>query len=442
MSIVIKSTGKFLGDASELPSVNAPLPYRASLYADFRKQVYVNTADNVVTKAIGKPLTAISFTRDTGAAQIDASGNIAYAGVSVPRFDFDVGGAGILGLLSERETTNYIRNSDSLADGNYYSTSGAAIAASENGFYTLSTDASNAAHFLLDKSTNPSVSTAQNGAISVYAKPGTGRYLQISAPALGTDVYANFDLKTGRITKLGRINRAQIEPGLQSSWRCILAFLTPSVKTVTEIRYAIVNSPTEAPGTAYQGDGRTILLSSPQMELGQSFATSLISPPSGNKNRKPDNIFLKHNQAALTDFTLLISGRMSRNEQGAAPGNGLVFVYNSETRKGVSVGLAAGTSASPYALFLRVDGDTTTTEYPRNTGFRPFGQCQIAIRVSGGKVTILTNGNEPETFAMSGVSGLTSIQIGSEWGGWLEKVAFYPVALSDVEMKKAIYHLF
>lgn len=442
MSVNITSNDKFQGDLSSLPSETAPLPFRASLYADFRKQVYINTVDGAVTKGIGKPLTAISFARDTGGVQVLSDGSISYAVINSPRFDFDVSGAGIIGLLSERETTNYIRNSDSLADNSYYEAVGSALSSADNGFFSLATDNLNSAHYLSDKSTNTSVSTAQNGAISVYAKPGTGRYLQISAPTLGSDVYANFDLKKGKVTKIGRINRAQIEPGLHGSWRCVLAFLTPSVKTVTEIRYAIVNSPTELPGTAYLGDGRTILLSSPQMELGQSFATSIVSPPSGNKNRKPDNIFLKHNQASLTDFTLLLSGRMTRNEQGAASGNGLVFIYNSENRKGVSVGLAAGTSASPYALFLRVDGDVTTTEYPGHLGFRSFGQCQIVIRVSGGKVTILTDGNDPETFSMTGVSGLTSIQLGAEWGGWLEKVVFYPFALNDVEMKKAFYREF
>lgn len=441
MALVLKTNNAFMGDASALPSINAPLPKGASLYADFIRRIYINTEDGVVNKKVGDISNAFTLIRESGGSYISSSGGISYAAQNVPRYDADPSTGRENGLLMENVTTNQVR-SIALDSASYYSTTGVELTHGDDGFYLMTVTPNNGSHFLKDLTTNTTVSSKLNGAISIYARKGTGRYLQIYAPEFGDRVYANYDLETGEITKTGRINQAQIERGIHGSWRCTLAFLTPTVNSVTSIRYAVIENPDAIPADTFTGVGESIALAFPQMELSQTFATSVMSPDSGDRTRNGEELYLKHNIDELDDFTIFISAKMTRSEQGAGAGNVLAYIYNSATSRGFSIGIASAQRKYPGALYLNVSSTPSAEYFPYGPRYFSGANCSLALRKKGDELSLFTLGNDIQKFDLSGIPGADTIKLGQSWGGWLQKCIFYPTSINDQKILDLIDMIF
>ena len=178
-------------------------------------------------------------TRDTTGTYRDAAGVIRTAGPHEPRIDYDpVTGRG--SLLAEELRTNLLTYSEQFNNSVWNKirisiTANAAIAPDGTTTADLMTGTGVSGLRYVEQV----VETSANGKSQfIYAKAGTGRYLQIfygsdSAP------WANFDLQEGVVGSTGTVLSAEIEPASNGYWKCTV---TTASTLVTHASFGMVSS--------------------------------------------------------------------------------------------------------------------------------------------------------------------------------------------------------
>ncbi|TKI08330.1 phage head spike fiber domain-containing protein [Martelella alba] len=260
MATVIKSNKSYIGDTSLLPSVNAPLPDGASLYADFKKGRFIlKNLAGAITRATDVT-NILSFSRSTTATQINAEGLLEYVAANVPAIDYHPITHDCLGFRSEYSATNQIlwsqdfTQTESWTPANIELTSNNEISPDGNTTATKiieATDSSAAVRTLLAITQGNAV-VSNPYTFSIFAKAGTAKIIQLAAQgAVDVTAFANFDLENGVIGKISAgsstvgLLQTTIEPFINGWYRCSIT-ITPSTAVSPQFTVALVNNDASA----------------------------------------------------------------------------------------------------------------------------------------------------------------------------------------------------
>lgn len=259
MATIVQSNMKLKGNV-KLPSVNAPLPDGANLFADFSTGRYVikHASGNVIRSA---SLTDIlSFTRASVATRVGATGLIEYLQSGEPAIDYDPVTLDCLGLRTELSSINRVAWSQdftktaSWTPANISVTANDAISPDGNTTATKlieSTDSVASVRTLLCITTSDAVS-ASPYTFSLFAKANTAGVIQLAAQgAVAATAFANFDLKNGKIGKVSPgsatvgVLQVSMEP-YRNGWYRIAITITPNAAASPKFTVALVNDDSSA----------------------------------------------------------------------------------------------------------------------------------------------------------------------------------------------------
>ncbi|MDG9770869.1 phage head spike fiber domain-containing protein [Klebsiella michiganensis] len=259
MATIVQSNMKLKGNV-KLPSVNAPLPDGANLFADFSTGRYVikHASGNVIRSA---SLTDIlSFTRASVATRVGATGLIEYLQSGEPAIDYDPVTLDCLGLRTELSSINRVAWSQdftktaSWTPANISVTANDAISPDGNTTATKlieSTDSVASVRTLLCITTSDAVS-ASPYTFSLFAKANTAGVIQLAAQgAVAATAFANFDLRNG---KIGKVSPGSATVGMfqvtmeayRNGWYRIAITITPNASASPQFTVALVNDDSSA----------------------------------------------------------------------------------------------------------------------------------------------------------------------------------------------------
>ena len=174
------------------------------VYADFVLGNYWYNGQTYSTFAAWLTATGGSFTRAQASLYTGADGFLHSAAINVPRFDYDTAGNPV-GLLLEPAFGNIILQSQTFSNAAWTKTNVTAtdnsVKAPDNtttGSLITETGSGSQAHEV-----SQSVTASSIGFASIYARAGTGNFLNIAVSTSNTNEYvqAIFDLSQGAITE-------------------------------------------------------------------------------------------------------------------------------------------------------------------------------------------------------------------------------------------------
>ncbi|HBM3271277.1 hypothetical protein [Klebsiella michiganensis] len=259
MATIVQSNMKLKGNV-KLPSVNAPLPDGANLFADFSTGRYVvkHASGNVIRSA---SLTDIlSFTRASTATRVGETGLIEYLQANEPSVNFHPITGELLGVSTEFSSTNRIAWSEDFTKTASWTPAGVSLtsgdAISPDGNMTATklieaTDSAASARTLLAITTSNAVA-ASPYTFSIFAKANTAGVVQLAAQgAVAATAFANFDLKNGKIGKVSAgsatvgMLQVSMEP-FRNGWYRIAITITPNAAASPQFTVALVNDDSSA----------------------------------------------------------------------------------------------------------------------------------------------------------------------------------------------------
>ncbi|MEK9030481.1 hypothetical protein P2R65_17845 [Escherichia coli] len=452
MSLKTVSNMPYLGDIADLPPLTAPMPNGGVYYGDFVSGMYIN---NVPVPFHKNKLyaTVLSFSRNSLASLVNASGALDYAAVNTPRFDHHPVTLENIGVRVENSTTNYALSATDQTGENYIPT-GLTVSSPSNGWCTLTESTANEVHTLLDNQSQ--IDSSLYNAISVLAKAGSAQFMQIQVLGAGAQAFANFDLRNQKVTKMGRLAyRANIFQSVNNSLRCVLC-VKGAGNTTASVKYSIINDPLAEPDVAYTGTARNIQVSLMQIEKNTYHASSPFFPDGAvggttSANRQADAARLLDIPAGVkSNFSVFVKGLMTPVPLGNAGGNILFSLLNNTALKYVGFGLGGADSSNAFQSLAahNINSGSTLVGIPF-TGkmFSQYGEYALMITVNNGVLKVYSGmTSAPETLLTScpsfdyvmlgrnsSVSGSTVSNTGF-WGGWLQKAVLFDSALSDADM--------
>ncbi|HHN4443621.1 TPA: hypothetical protein ACRKKQ_005898, partial [Klebsiella michiganensis] len=126
MATIVQSNMKFKGDV-KLPSVNAPLPDGANLFADFSTGRYVikHASGNVIRSAALTDI--LSFTCASVRSYVGSSGLIEYLQANEPAIEYHPLSLECLGLRTEYSSTNRLAWSQDFSQSATWSSGGLTV---------------------------------------------------------------------------------------------------------------------------------------------------------------------------------------------------------------------------------------------------------------------------------------------------------------------------
>lgn len=267
--------------ATSLVATSASIGNQSQVY---RPTLELNLADNKSLTATTGPTP--TFSRSSPSTYTDASGIIRTAANNVARFNHVFDGTNWVskGLLIEEQRTNVITYSEDLQN---FVASGSVTANS-----TIAPDGTLTADtFSMGVGSGEYGLRAFPGTItniltmSIYAKKGTHRYLQLRTN--GSGGYANFDLETGTTINYGAsLGSSMINVG--NGWYrciCVLSASSPTAYRVSMISSMASGFPEFIVGTGAEN----FIVWGWQIEEG-SFATSYIKSNSGSATTRSADI--------------------------------------------------------------------------------------------------------------------------------------------------------
>jgi hypothetical protein len=232
-----------------------------------------------------------SYSRASTGTLFNSSGVLASAAVNVPRFDHVYSGGSWVsrGLLVEEQRTNLYLYSEDLSQGNTANnvTVSTNTDMSPDGNTTadkITSATSTAIHYLEKGGYAVSSSTAYT--ISLFAKKGTHRYIQISANNEGSGVYANFDIQAGILGNVGASATGSITNCANGWFRCSMTYTATNISSRPLIVMVSGTTAARVESTALTTSD-TVLIWGVQQEAG-SFATSYIPTTSSSATRSAD----------------------------------------------------------------------------------------------------------------------------------------------------------
>lgn len=391
MAVVLRSNASYIGNISDLPPMNAPMPADAAFYANPLTGQFITTSERGVDPAI---VFDLSLTRERYVRNAAGGYSLAPAGAAAGRTAYGADGAR-LGLLVEGSQAQLIAAAQrqDLTQG---ITSGLSVTAGTadqawDRWFTL-TPAGDAAHDLALASA-AAVTGGHHRTFAIEVKAGGHRYVQLSSGASGdADDFANFDLRTQTVVASGAgVTFAGVVPTIQGCicWvQYVSAAAVVETPTVSVIASSAAGKQAAAAAVALAG----LAVRLPKLRSVQPGTNRLppLSPMPGlTSTVMGDRLFPK---AALqsADFTYLIRGRNSPWANSSGP-----------TLIGFSAGGSVATSAmirmtasGNLALISRMAGSISVVREFTAT-LPPDADILFAVARKGTTLRIVLGG---ETF--------------------------------------------
>jgi hypothetical protein len=272
----------------------------ASSTASTTRYIYLNTSDNETSGYVGdvtKGLYIWGAQHNRGPVRVAylRTTTAARYGLAV---DYDPITHACKGPLSEAAATNGYLQSVDLTSAQWTPTAGtvAKNVADPTGLVNTATtfteDTTTGGHGILAFGTNRPTMTAVPWTFSVFLKAGTRRYVNISFENSGNGYNITVDIQTWTITNAvnsgtGWTYGSSSIQNIGGGWFRVSLTGTPAAVGVTTFIYGN-STPTGGRSQSYTGDGSTIIMALPQIELG-SVATSPIPTFAATVTRAADD---------------------------------------------------------------------------------------------------------------------------------------------------------
>ena len=259
MATIVQSNMKFKGEVT-LPSVNAPLPDSANLFADFSTGRYVikHASGNVIRSAALTDI--LSFSCASVRSYVGSSGLIEYLQANEPAIEFHPLSLECLGLRTEYSSTNRLAWSQDFSQSATWSSGGLMLTPGDSAAPDGNTTATRLAETANGTSTVRTLLAATTSdavvgspyTFSIFAKANTAGVIQLAAQgAQAATAFANFDLKNGKIGKvspgsatLGML-QVTMEP-YRNGWYRLSITITPASAASPLFTVALVNDDSSA----------------------------------------------------------------------------------------------------------------------------------------------------------------------------------------------------
>jgi hypothetical protein len=378
------------------------------------------------------------------ATRVNSSGIIENINANLPRFDYDPVTFAAKGLLIEEQRTNLVTYSQTLSDANW-NASGATKTSTNNadpaGTTTallLTANGASSTHFISASIFNViSFVSGTTYTASYFVKPGTATRIQISLPsaAFGASQYANFLLTGNGSVSASSGGTATIAPSFNGYYR--ITWTATATGTIGASSGALVfitsGTDTRLPTNT---SSENIFIWGGQVEVG-AFATSYIPTVATSLTRNADVVSMTgtnfsswYTTAGTNEswFSQFISANIKAGDRLLAFDTG--FAGGSAYRTPMSnafsqLGLYDGTAERTFGAMPLTGVNKAATAY---SGVTCSGTLNGAVPTSR---TFDGNMNPSTVFGIGSYSGTASGFI----NGWMQKVAYYPLRLSDAELR-------
>ncbi|WP_411167309.1 hypothetical protein [Klebsiella michiganensis] len=472
MATILQSNMKLKGNV-KLPSVNAPLPDGANLFADFATGRYVikHASGNVIRSA---SLTDIlSFTRAGIATRVGKTGLIEYLATDEPAIDYHPVTHECLGLRVELSSINRIAWSQDFTKTVSWTPSGITLTANDavspDGNTTatkiIETAGSSAAPRTLLALTTSDATVAPY-TFSIFAKANTSGVIQLAAQgAVSPVAFANFDLRNGKIGKvssgsstLGML-QVTMEEYINGWYRCAIT-ITPSSATSPQFTVALVNndSSSDAVPSYLPGTPKSVWIWGAQPER-KDGATSYIPTAGSEVTRNSDMCttpsttqFISASAGTVLASVVhphslqLISGSYGSLScvvvlDNTAEGPNIRFSYRPPS-KGAAEGAALGVAPDSTGIAQNL-------EIPSMASVRDSEQSCIFAFDGTALTTKLFDGYNWYSRSVTAFPpALSRLCVGRSYmgatnyfNGHIRKVIYWPAALGTDEMEGFLSHL-
>jgi hypothetical protein len=400
--------------------------------------------------ALNKTLTPVvgptpSFSRASTGTYFNSSGVLTSAAINAPRFDHTYNGTSWIskGLLIEEQRTNLYLYSEDLSQGNTANnvTISTNTDVAPNGTTTadkITSATSTAIHYLEKSGYSVSSSTAYT--ISLFAKKGTHRYIQISANNEGSGVYANFDIQDGVLGNVGASATGSITNCSNGWFRCSMTYTATNTSSRPLIVMVSGTTAARVESTALTTSD-TVLIWGVQQESG-SFSTSYIPTTTTSVVRSADVC-----QITGTSFGWMWNqgeGSVVAEWDARRNSGGQFTVYWARDAASSNTVLHTGREAlsPPGVRFSVVSGASVSAEII-NAGFPDPGvQTKTAGCYKVNDFAYAYNGNLVGTDTSGAVPvNPADILIGSDpysnyLNGHIAKLIYYPARLTNTKLQQ------
>jgi hypothetical protein len=355
------------------------------------------------------------------------------AASGVARFDHNPTTGESLGLLIEEAKTNLILRSDDFANASWTKSNcsiDSNTVVAPDGTLTgdkLVEDTSTGNHTVLQGAT---VSASTTYTVTTYAKAAGRNWLYILDNSNPNSVQAFFDLSTGTVGNVGGSATATITSVGNSWYRCSVTFATGPSQTsiVIHLRTASANGTTSYTGNGFSG----LFLWGAQLEA-IWFATSYIPTVASTVTRAADAATMTGTN--FSSWFNVGQGTFYANAStewvgGSVPQGGSRYFLNATTTTGSTFILYNNSLQSTISSYDGTNGvSTTVAAFSANNRFAmTYGNSVLQTAANG-----VSNSG---TYNNLSYSGATSLLIGnSNLGGWIKKVAYYPIAVTSAQLQ-------
>ncbi|PTA74970.1 hypothetical protein C9411_20995 [Serratia sp. Nf2] len=468
MATILQSNSRYNGDVSHLPSINAPLPAGAALYADFANSMFViQLASGQVARS--SDLTSIlSFNRSSAATRIGKTGLIEYLTANQPAIDYHPMTGVCLGLRAEYAATNRLAYSQNFSNAAGWTPTGIALTADDviapDGNLTATkiieaSDSTVSPRTLLANTTMVAAKD-QPYTFSVWAKANTGKVLQIAAQgAVASTQYTNFDLANGKIGKTtSQILQVSMEQYPNGWYRCAIT-ITPTGAVSPQFTLALVNSDSGAGALpSYQPSTvGSVWIWGAQAER-RDGASSYI-PTSGAEAQRADDICTTSGTAdfiSSSNGTVLLTCVTSHSLQSisgqynalscalvidnAVEGAHLRLAYRLTTNNSGQAQFASVPDASGVSQSLEIPSMAPVRDSEQSAIFS-YESAQLRLRLFDGFNWFgRTITGMPPTLSRL-CFGRSYLGPNNWFNGHIKKVVYWPQTLSEKDMEKSIGYL-
>lgn len=463
MSLTLKSNVNFTGDSSRLPASNAPLPDNATAYLDFEHGLYiirnVSTGEVFRTSNINDLL---SFSREGATTRMGPTGFIESVISGQPSFEYDMNTGERLGIRIAPAASNAAINSQDQTASNYTRSgvSVSKVAGSPDGgnngtVITESTD--NSIHALIESNWASAAGFTKLITFSIYVKMGSARYIQLAAHQGTYDVWANFDLQNGLVTRrTGYVQNADIVPAPGGYWRISMTSVMNTGTRHPTIAF-INDNPLADVVPAYVGTGKTATVWGCQIESNEG-PTPLLITGATTATRQIDGLAIDgetwpvFNGAAFSVFAEGITPEVYGNLQGDYEGGEALFSVDNKSSAANFVRLAvrARTVQNGTAALSSFKSSAQTYIDCGPYSYTPGSTVAFIAAVDEGTGRTW-DGRHLFSGSLDLGDGFNRLLIGRSrnldaktyiWGGIIKRVVLYPQALTTEQMKRQFASLF
>ena len=427
---------------SRTNSASAPSSYGMTPYTGSGQSVYLWGAQ------LEQRSTATAYTPTTTAAITNYIPVLQTAASGVARFNCNPVTRESLGLLIEEARTNLLTYSSDFSNAAWTKS-----AVTVTGTINIAPDGSQTASLVSDTAATSSFLLAGSATLitttaytfSVYAKAQSNSLIQLTFDRVSSNNYANFNLSTGVISKLGANSTAVISPAGNGWYKCSVTATTVNGGAGSAKVY-LINDANSVQAPSYTGTGLlSVFLWGAQLEAG-AFATSYIPTVASQVTRAADSASMTgtnfsswYNQS---QGTMYASGPFvtptTVNSAFFALGSGIDNTANTY----FLVGAASGTGTRVRLLGYDAAETDVIDIYPATT-FTNNQFVQAAFAYAPNDYALSLNGAAPSFDVVGHVPApFDRLVIGAglstsayQRNSTIKRLAYYPMRLSNTELQ-------